>query len=57
MKKAWMKYIALFLLLGTTIPATAQHPQRSQEEKKMREIPSPQKMPATLCESLRKNFA
>ena len=56
MKKAWMKYIALFLLLGTTIPATAQHPQRSQEEKKMREIPSPQKNARNIIREFKKEF-
>lgn len=56
MKKAWMKYIALFLLLGTTIPATAQHPQRSQEEKKMREIPSPQKNARNIMREFKKEF-
>ena len=56
MKKAWMKYIALFLLLGTTIPATAQHPQRSQKEKKMREIPSPQKNARNIMREFKKEF-
>lgn len=51
-----MKYIALFLLLGTTIPATAQHPQRSQEEKKMREIPSPKKNARNIMREFKKEF-
>lgn len=43
MKKQWMKWLTLFILIGMTAPALAQQPEGQPEERRKREIPSPEK--------------
>ena len=56
MGKLKMKHLVLFLLLGITLPAFAQQPGNMPQERKRREMPSPETKASNITKEFKKVF-
>lgn len=56
MKKQWMKWLALFLLIGIAMPALAQQPGNQSENRRKRELPSPERNAGRILREFKQIF-